>query len=67
MKIACLDSRSTTTRIAVKPKEGGNCSMKSIDIEFHGFPELEVVGGFHMVGVGVLWIWHNSYKTCNNL
>ena len=37
MKIACLDSRSTTTRIAVKPKEGGNCSMKSIDIEFHGF------------------------------
>ena len=37
MKIACLDSQSTTTRIVVKPNEGGNCSMKSIEIEFHGF------------------------------
>ena len=37
MKIACLDSQSTTTRIVVKPNEDGNCSMKSIEIEFRGF------------------------------
>ena len=37
IKIACLESRSTTTRMAVNPSEGGNCSMKSMEIEFHGF------------------------------
>ena len=35
--ITCLDSQSMTTKIAVKPNEGGNCLMKSIDIEFHIF------------------------------
>ena len=30
-------SRSTTTKIVVNPSEGGNCSMKSMEIEFHGF------------------------------
>src|SRR5437899_12513632 len=35
--IACFESRSITTRMAVKPVEGGSCSMKSIDLEFHGF------------------------------
>ena len=51
MKIACLYSWSTTTKIAVKPNEGGNYSMKSIDIVF---PELEVVGGYGRCWV--LWI-----------
>ena len=38
--ITCLDSQSMTTKIAVKPNEGGNCSMKSINVEFHGFSEI---------------------------
>ena len=37
IKIDCLDSQSTTTKMAVKPNEGGSCSMKSIEIEFQGF------------------------------
>ena len=37
MKMHCLDKRSTTTRIEVKPEDGGSCSIKSIDMEFHGF------------------------------
>ena len=37
IKIACFVSRSTTTKIVVNPIEGGNCSMKSMEIEFHGF------------------------------
>src|SRR6202453_2527325 len=37
IKIACLESQSTTTRMAVNPSEGGNCSMKSMEIKFHGF------------------------------
>ena len=37
MKSACLDNLSTTTRMEVKLSEGGSCSMKSMDMEFHGF------------------------------
>ena len=37
IKIACFVSRSTTTKIAVNPSEGGNCSMKYMEIKFHGF------------------------------
>ena len=37
MNRACLESLSTTTRMAVKPEEFGSCSMKSIKMEFHGF------------------------------
>ena len=37
IKIACFVSWSTTTKIVVNPSEGGNCSMKSMEIEFHGF------------------------------
>ena len=36
MKMACLDSWSTTMRMAVKPEEEGSCSIKSIEMEFHG-------------------------------
>ena len=36
MKMPCLERQSTTTRIAVKPLERGNCLMKSIDIESQG-------------------------------
>ena len=36
IKIACLESRSTITRMAVKPSEDGSCSMKSMEIEFQG-------------------------------
>jgi len=35
-KIPCLVSLSTMTRMAVKPRDGGRCSMKSMEIEFHG-------------------------------
>ena len=34
--MACLDSWSITTRMVVKPDEEGSCSMKSIEMEFHG-------------------------------
>ena len=37
IKSDCLVNRSTTTNIAVKPEDGGKCSMKSIEIEFQGF------------------------------
>ena len=37
MKIDCLESQSTTTRMAVKPEDKGSCSMKSIEMEFQGF------------------------------
>ena len=37
MNIACFESRLIMTRMAVKLVEGGSCSMKSIDMEFHGF------------------------------
>ena len=37
MNMHCFDSQSTTTRIVVYPKELGSCSMKSIEMEFHGF------------------------------
>ena len=36
MNMPCLESLSMMTRIAVWPSESGNCSMKSIEIEFHG-------------------------------
>jgi len=35
--MACFDSRSMTTSMAVKPDEDGSCSMKSIEMEFHGW------------------------------
>src|SRR5438128_5184353 len=35
-KMACLDSRSMTTRMAVKPEEEGSCSIKSMEMESHG-------------------------------
>jgi len=35
IKIPCLENQSTTRWIAVKPSEGGSCSMKSMEIEFH--------------------------------
>jgi hypothetical protein len=37
IKIDCFKSQSMITRIAVKPLEDGNCSMKSMEIEFQGF------------------------------
>ena len=36
MNMACFDSQSMTTSMAVKPDEDGSCSMKSIKMEFHG-------------------------------
>src|SRR5882672_3612464 len=36
MKITCFERQSTTTRIAVKAKDGGSCLMKSIEIECQG-------------------------------
>jgi len=38
MKRHYPDTRSITTRIAVKPLDGGKCSTKSILIECHGRP-----------------------------
>ena len=37
MKSAYLDNLSMTTRMAVKPSKGGSCSIKSMEMEFHGF------------------------------
>jgi len=36
MKVACLESLSTMTRIAVNLVESGSCSIKSMDMEFQG-------------------------------
>jgi len=36
MNMACFDSWSMTTSMAVKLDEDGSCSMKSIEMEFHG-------------------------------
>ena len=36
MKRDCLVSLSTMTSIVSKPEDGGNFSMKSMDMEFHG-------------------------------
>ena len=41
MKMHCLERRSTTTRIVVCPEEAGSCSMKSMEMEFHGFEGME--------------------------
>ena len=35
--MACLESLSTTTRMAVKLVDEGSCSMKSMEMEFQGF------------------------------
>jgi len=32
MKTHCLDNQSTIMRMAVKPSEGGSCSIKSMDV-----------------------------------
>ena len=36
INMACLDKRSTITRIESEPEEVGSVSIKSIEIEFHG-------------------------------
>ena len=36
IKIACLVSRSTMTKIVSNPEDDGSFSMKSIEMEFHG-------------------------------
>ena len=36
VKIACLVSLSTTTKMSEYPSEDGNCSMKSIEMESQG-------------------------------
>ena len=36
IKIACLVSRSTMTKVVSNPEDDGSFSMKSIEIEFHG-------------------------------
>ena len=40
MKINCLVSLSTMTKIAIKLEEVGSCSMKSIEMEFQGFSRI---------------------------
>ena len=36
IKIACLVSQSTMTKIVSNPEDDGSFSMKSIEMEFHG-------------------------------
>ena len=36
MNSAYFKRRSTTTRIVVKPEDAGSCSIKSMEMEFHG-------------------------------
>ena len=45
MKSACLDNLSMMTRMAVKPSEGGSCSIKFMEMEFHGFSGMGAVSG----------------------
>jgi len=45
MKIPCLESWSTMTRMAVCPAEAGSCSMRSIDMESHVVLESPVQSG----------------------
>src|SRR4029077_15109878 len=35
-KMHCFERWSTMTKMEVKPEDAGNCSMKSMDMEFHG-------------------------------
>src|SRR6266850_1662971 len=37
MKRDCLVRQSMTTSMEVKPSVAGRCSMKSMEMEFHGF------------------------------
>ena len=41
MKTHCLERQSMTTRIVVCVEEAGSCSMKSMEMEFHGFEGME--------------------------
>ena len=36
MNSACFERWSTMTRIVVKPEDTGSCSVKSMEMEFHG-------------------------------
>ena len=36
MNMPCFVRQSTMTKIAVCPSDSGRCSMKSMEIEFHG-------------------------------
>ena len=36
MNSACFERQSTMTRIAVKPEDVGSCSIKSMEMKFHG-------------------------------
>ena len=37
MKMHCFNRWLTTTRMVMNPKDGGSCSMKSIEMEIYGF------------------------------
>ena len=37
IKLHCFDRQSMTTKIAVCPEEARSCSIKSMEMEFHGF------------------------------
>ena len=41
MNMACFDRQSTITRMVLKPEEEGSFSIKSIEIEFHGYSGIE--------------------------
>ena len=40
-KIACFVSLSMTTSMSVQPLDSGSCSIKSIEIDFQGWEEIE--------------------------
>ena len=55
MKMPCLVSQSTTTKIASQTEDVGRVSMKSIEIEFHGRLGIGSCFNIHMAyGIGVL-------------
>ena len=62
MKIACLESQSTTMRMEVNLEDGRSCSMKSMEMEFQGFSKSEVVSTFHRVCGAVALSAYKLYK-----
>ena len=56
INMACLDKRSTITRIESEPEEVGSVSIKSIEIEFHG-----------RSGIGLVSLWFCSHTSSTRL
>ena len=52
MKMACLVSLSTTTKILIYLADDSRCSMKSMEIEFQGFLGISITIRFVSQSLG---------------